>query len=174
MCRNPFVIALLAATIGGVGCKESPHANDRTGAPQGVASATPMTESDHALRKRHMIDYGHMHDGVLYHGTISDLDGPPQATWTFELNGVKTTQSRQLSEEEFDSIWNEMVDGKVFKNSLVSDPETPVDPIANHIITVFFSDGDTEMLRNYSIPGDEDDPAFLQWLKQLRIPEGSM
>src|SRR5436190_310847 len=29
----------------------------------------------------HLIDYGHMRDGVLYHGTISDMDGSPKSTW---------------------------------------------------------------------------------------------
>lgn len=133
-----------------------------------------MVESVPAPQKRHLIDYGHMRAGVLYHGTISDLDGKPKATWTFELNGKKTTETRQLSEEEFDSVWNGIVDNSIFKNFLVTDPETHVDPIANHIIALFYSDGDNELLRNYSIPDNEDDPGFLRWLELLRIPRGSL
>ena len=133
-----------------------------------------MTESDPTPQKRHMIDYGRMRDGVLYHGTISDLDGRPQATWTFELNGEKTTQTSVLSENDFDAIWNGMVDCGVFKDHLITNPDTPIDPVANHIVAVFYADGDAEMLRNFSIPGNEADPAFLRWLDLLRIPQGSL
>ncbi|MCG8454721.1 MAG: hypothetical protein MI919_00460 [Holophagales bacterium] len=171
--RSSLVIVMFTVIFGG-GCGESPRTNDPEPASQPATSGTPMTEADPAAPERRMIDYGHMRDGVLYHGTISDLDGKPKATWTFELDGEKTTRTRKLTEEQFDSILNGTIDSDIFESSLITDPETPIDPIANHIIAVYYSNGDTESLRSYSIPGNEDDPAFLRWLELLRIPEGSL
>lgn len=133
-----------------------------------------MAESNTTAKRSHIIDYGHMQNGVLYHGTFSDLDGTPKATWTFELSGKKTTQTRQLTEEQFDLIWNGVVDSDIFKKSIVVDPQSPVDPIANHVVSVFYSDGQKDLLRNYSIAGSEDDAAFLRWLGLLQIPNGSL
>lgn len=121
-----------------------------------------------------MIDYGHMRDGVLYHGTISDLDGEPLATWTYELHGEKTTQTRQLSEEAFDAIWNGLVDSQLFKSCLVTDAQAPVDPVSNHIIALFYADKDSQVMHNYSIPANEHDPAFLRWIELIEIPKGSL
>ena len=164
---------MLAVTLG-TGCEESPHSNDAAPISRPAANDTLMTATDSAEQERRMIDYGHMRDGVLYHGTISNLDGKPLATWTFELDGEKTTQTRELTEDQFESIWNGMAESSVFKNSLVTDSETRIDPIANHIVSAFYSAGDSETLRNYSVPANEDDPAFLRWLKMLQVPKGSL
>jgi len=174
MYRHSIITAIAIATFTS-GCDKSP-ANTTPAVPASEAAVANKAINAPAppRQKRHLIDYGHLTEGVLYHCTISDLDGKPQATWTFELNGKKTTQSRQLSEEEFDSIWNGIIDSKVFKNCLVTDPEAKVDPVANHIVAVYYADGDSETLRNYSIPHTEDDSDFLQWLGLLKIPKGSL
>jgi len=149
MLRHTLMIAALFSLILAGGCeRSSPTMNVAASAPQSIANDNAMTDANHGEPKRHLIDYGHMRDGVLYHGTISDLDGHSQATWTFELNGEKTTQTRQLSETEFDSIWNAIADGNVFKKSVVTDPESTVDPIANHIVSVFMP---TVNRRSYAI-----------------------
>jgi hypothetical protein len=54
----------------------------------------------------HVIDYGHMRDGVLYHGTLSDLDGSPKSTWTYEDGSEKVTRDLPIDGATFSALWN--------------------------------------------------------------------
>src|SRR5262249_57663276 len=58
----------------------------------------PRTAEGRAMR---LIDYGHLRDGVLYHGTVSNLDGTPKSTWTYEDRGAKVTRDRPIDEDGF-------------------------------------------------------------------------
>lgn len=173
MSRQSFFTVIAIATFA-CGCEQAPTGTTPAVPVSQAAVTDKAVNSTPTQQKRHLIDYGHMKGGVLYHGTISDLDGKSQATWTFELAGKKTTESRELSEEEFDSIWNGIIDCKIFKDCLVTDPKSKVDPIANHVVAVFYTEGDSEILRNYSIPHTENDSTFLKWLDLLQIPKGSL
>ena len=117
-----------------------------------------------------VIDYGHVFDGVLYHGTISNLDGVPKATWTFEKNGEKVTEDRPIDLPTFRSLWNRVSNLEVFKRNRVREGEKPVDPIADHVISIIFGDKDQPQRVFFAVPAAEADPQFQSWLKSLNVP----
>jgi len=121
----------------------------------------------------HLIDYGHMRDGVLYHGTISDLDGAPKATWSYEKGGRKVTHDQPIDLPTFRSLWNRIGKLEVFQRNRVRDPDRPVDPVADHVISIIFGDTEKPQRAYFAIPAGETDPQFLSWLKSLNIPKGS-
>jgi hypothetical protein len=122
----------------------------------------------------HLIDYGHMVDGVLYHGTLSDLDGVPKTTWSYEKGGKKVTHDQPIDLPTFRSLWNRVGKLDVFQRNRVRDPDRPVDPVADHVISIMFGDTNNPQRAIFAVPADESDPQFLSWIKSLNIPKGSM
>jgi hypothetical protein len=122
----------------------------------------------------HVISYAHIRDGVLYHGTLSDLDGTPKATWSYEKGGKKVTHDQPIDMPTFRSMWNRVGKLEVFQRNRVRDPERPVDPNADHVIMIAFGQSDQPQTVNFAIPAGETDPQFLSWLKSLNVPKGSM
>jgi hypothetical protein len=121
-----------------------------------------------------IIDYGHLRDGVLYHGTLSDLDGTPKATWTYEERGAKVTRDRPLDGETFRALWEGVVGGAVFRRHHVRDPNRAIDPEAYHVIYVEFRmPGVPEKRYLILVPAGETDPDFVRWLEALDVPQGS-
>src|SRR5262245_53972354 len=120
----------------------------------------------------HLIDYAHRRQGVLYHGTLSDLDGQPKATWTYEKSGRKVTHDQPIDLPTFRSLWNR-VNLDVFKRNRVRDPDRPVDPDATHVIGIAFGTTEDPKWAYFAVPANESDPQFLNWLKSLNIPTGS-
>src|SRR5262245_20037373 len=92
-------------------------------------------------RPMHLIDYGHIQDGVLYHGTLSDLDGEPKSTWTYERGGRKVTHDQPLDAATFRSLWNRVGNLDVFKRNRVRDRDRELDPLGTHVITIMFGEG---------------------------------
>ena len=121
----------------------------------------------------HLIDYGHMREGVLYHGTLSDLDGAPRATWTYEKAGQKVTHDQPIDLPTFRSLWNRIGKLDVFQRNRVRDPDRPVDPAADHVVSIIFGDKEKPQRAYFAIPAGENDPQFLTWLKSLNIPKGT-
>jgi hypothetical protein len=119
----------------------------------------------------HLIDYGHLRDGVLYHGTVSDTDGRPQSTWTFEENGKKVTRHLPLADETFDFLWNGVAALEVFRRCLVRGPEMPIDPAGHHVIGIAFEEGDQRGQYIFMVPVGESDPDFARWLETLNVPQ---
>src|SRR5262245_22636010 len=122
----------------------------------------------------HVIDYGHVHDGVLYHGTISNLDGVPKATWTYEKNGEKVTEDRPIDLPTFRSLWNRVTNLEIFKRNRIRDTERPVDPVADHVVSIVFGDKDQPQRAFFAISTGEADPQFQSWLKSLNVPYPSV
>jgi hypothetical protein len=120
----------------------------------------------------HLIDYGHVRNGVLYHGTLSDLDGQPKATWTYESGGRKITRDQPLDPAAFRSLWNRVGNLEVFKRSRVRDSNRPVDPVGTHVIGIVFGEAANPRRAHFAVPADEADPEFRSWLKSLNIPSG--
>lgn len=118
----------------------------------------------------HLIDYAHLRGGVLYHGTLSDLDGVPKATWTYEKGGRKVTRDLPLDAPTFRSLWNRVGNLDVFKRHRVRDPDRPVDPVATHVISILFGEPANPQRAYFAVPAGEADPQFLSWLKSLNIP----
>jgi hypothetical protein len=121
----------------------------------------------------HLIDYANRRDGVLYHGTVSNLDGEPKATWSYEKNGRKVTEDQPIDLPMFRSLWNRVGNLEVFKRNRVVDPNRPVDPDRDHVVTIIFGDKDEPKRAYFAIPAGETDPQFLHWIKSLNIPKGS-
>jgi hypothetical protein len=122
----------------------------------------------------HLIDYGHMRDGVLYHGTVSDLDGAPKSTWTFENGGEKVTRDRPIDVETFNYLWNGIADFEVFKYARVRSPGVPIDPRTHHVVGIAFEEGAQRGRCMFLIPVEERDPDFARWLEALQVPEGRL
>ena len=121
----------------------------------------------------HLIDYAHARDGVLYHGTLSDLDGEPKATWTYEKGGRNVTCDQPLDAPTFRSLWNGVGNLSVFKRNRVRDPDQEVNPVSTHVIGIAFGDPEKPQLVQFMVPADEADPEFRAWLKTLNVPTGS-
>jgi hypothetical protein len=121
----------------------------------------------------HLIDYGHRRQGVLYHGTLSDLDGEPKATWTYEKGGRKVTHDQPIDAATFRSLWNRIGNLDVFKRNRVRDANREVDPDGTHVISIIFGESENPQRIYFAVPTDETDPQFLNWVKSLNIPAGS-
>jgi hypothetical protein len=122
----------------------------------------------------HVISYAHLRDGVLYHGTLSDLDGVLKATWSYEKGGKKVSHDQPIDLPTFRSLWNRVNKLEVFKRNRVLDPVRPVHPVVDQVITIAFGDANNPQQAQFAIPADEADPQFLSWIKSLNIPNGSL
>jgi hypothetical protein len=121
----------------------------------------------------HVIDYGHMRDGVLYHGTMSDMDGAPKATWIYEEGGRKVTRDQPIDEERFRALWNGIAGLDVFRRHMVRGPDQPIDPAGYHVIGIAFQQQGQHGQCLFLVPDAEVDPEFVQWLQMLEPPQGS-
>ena len=123
----------------------------------------------------HLIDYGHMQDGVLYHGTLSDLDGVPKATWSYEKGGKKVTHDQPIDLPTFPLA----VEPHRQARCISAEPRARSGPASrpnrrscgqHH----FRRQGEpTAGLLSPCRPR-KSDPQFLSWLKSLNIPKGSI
>jgi hypothetical protein len=118
----------------------------------------------------HLINYAHERDGNVYHGTLSDLDGEPKATWSFDQGGRRVTREQSLDAPVFRSLWNRVGSLDVFKRCRVRDPNHRLDPAGIHVIGIAFGDPDEPQQATFAVPADESDPQFRDWLKGLNIP----
>src|SRR5690242_13670763 len=121
----------------------------------------------------HLIDYGHLRDGVLYHGTVSDADGRPKATWTYEDGGEKVTRDRPIDDDTFAALWNTIADAEVFRRSRLSAPDQLIDPVRFHVVGIVFDQDGRRGQCVFLVPADERDPEFVRWLEALDVPQGS-
>ena len=118
----------------------------------------------------HLIDYGHVRDGVLYHGTISDADGTPKATWTCEEDGQTVTREQPISDETFDVLWNGVAELAVFRRHAVRSLDHPIDPERFHVIGIVFQQPRQHGQYLFLVPAGETDPEFVRWLATLDVP----
>jgi hypothetical protein len=119
------------------------------------------------------IDYGHLRDGVLYHGTLSDLDGTLRATWTYEREGKKVSHDQPIDAATFRRLWNGVGKLGVFHKNRVTDPSRQIDPEGYHVISIVFGKPDEARRQLFLVPALEEDAEFQGWLKALNIPVGS-
>lgn len=119
----------------------------------------------------HAIDYGHVRDGVLYHATISTLDGTPKSTWTYERGGRKLTRDQAIDRATFEYLWNAIVGEDVFRRHKLRDRSRQIDPVNYHVLTIVFGDAQQPKKQAFLVPAEENDPTFKRWLETLNIPE---
>jgi hypothetical protein len=122
------------------------------------------------LRDLHMIDYAHLTGGVLYHGSLSDLDGTPRATWTYEDAGELVTRDRPLDQETFERLWHGCA-ASVFQQAIAVDMARPVDPTAFHIVSLVFTQNGAFGRCASLIAAGEIDAEFVAWLQLLNRPD---
>jgi hypothetical protein len=127
-------------------------------------------ESESKIANIRVIDYGHMRDGVLYHGTVSDLDGAPKSTWTYEQSGRKVIRDRPINQQSFKMLCDGIKDYSVFQKNLVKDSKARIDPSTFHVVSVISDDHGRQLTQIFLIPGGETDSEFTQWLKTLNVP----
>jgi hypothetical protein len=118
----------------------------------------------------HLIDYGHLRDGVLYHGTVSDLDGTLRSTWTYEEGDGKVTRDLAIDGETFAFLWNGIADFDVFRRCAVRGQDLPIDPTSYHVIGAVFDEGGQRGQCMFLVPASEADPDFIRWLQALNVP----
>jgi hypothetical protein len=121
----------------------------------------------------HLIDYGHLRDGVLYHGTISNFDGIPKATWTYEDGGQKVTRDQPITDETFNLLWNGIADHEVFHRYMIRSPGQQIDPEHYHVVGIIFRQGKQQRQFLFMVPASETDPKFVEWLQALNVPQGT-
>lgn len=122
----------------------------------------------------HVIQYVHGQDGVLYQGTLSDLDGVARATWSYERGGKKVTHDQSINMPTFRSLWNRVGKLEVFKQNRVRDVNAQLDWNNNHLVSIIFGDKDNPTTVYFAVPTSETDPQLQSWLKSLNVPKGSM
>jgi hypothetical protein len=122
------------------------------------------------ISNMHVIDYAHIRDGVLYHGTVSDLDKSPKSTWTYEQGGRKVTRDQTINQQTFQLLCDGIKDYKVFQKHLVRDSKTRIDPTSFHIVTFIFAEAGQERTHVFLIPAGETDAEFTKWLNALNVP----
>jgi len=119
----------------------------------------------------HAIDYGHVDSGVLYHGTISNLDGgQPKATWTYEQNGRKVTRESAVEDMTFAFLCSGLTSTNLFRRYAAQDEDQEIDPQANHVVSYLFEEGDDRGRQIFLIPTSERNPDFARWLSALGVP----
>jgi hypothetical protein len=121
----------------------------------------------------HVIDYGHVRGSVLYHGTVSDLDGVPKSTWAWEQDGREITQEQPIDQDTFRFLWNGVASLDVFRRNGILDPDRKLDPVSHHVIGIVFQKGPEPTHRCFLVPAEESDPEFLGWLEALNVPAGA-
>jgi hypothetical protein len=117
----------------------------------------------------HVIKYVHERDGVLYHGTLSDLDGVPKATWSYDKDGRRVTREQSIDAATFRSLWNWVGKLHVFKQHRVRDLDREMDWAGTHVVTIAFGEPDDPKQVSFAVPIDEADPHFRDWLKALDV-----
>jgi hypothetical protein len=122
-------------------------------------------------REVHSLDYAHMVGGVLYHGTLSDLDGEVRSTWTYEESGEVVRRDRPLDRKTFEWLWGGVGALPVFHRNLCNDMGRAIDPTAHHVVSLVFTEGGEFGRCVCLVPADEADEAFGQWLRMLGRPD---
>jgi Suppressor of fused protein (SUFU) len=118
----------------------------------------------------HAITYTRERDGVFFHGTISDLDGAPRATWSFDHDGKRVKHEQPVDAPTFRKLWNGFAKIPAFRRHKVTDPDRDMDWKKYHAILVTFGEPGKPRQQAFLIPPDEADPEFRDWLEALDVP----
>ncbi len=121
----------------------------------------------------HAIDYGHKEGDILYHGTLTDLDGQPKATWTYEENGRKVTREQPLEQMTLAFLCYGLDNLKLLQQYAATDPSQQIDPVRNHVVGYMVEEGDQRSRQIFLIPAAERHPDLARWLAALNVPRPS-
>jgi hypothetical protein len=105
-------------------------------------------------------------------GTISDLDGSPRATWTYDQDRRTITRDRPMDQDSFRLLCNGIDKYKVFKKYSVRDLDAEIDPANFHFVSFTTIQDGQPKIRCFMIPTGEHDGEFARWLQALNRPPG--
>jgi hypothetical protein len=117
------------------------------------------------------IDYAHRVGDVLYHGTLSNLDGEVRATWTYEENGEPVTCNRRLDQDTFAWLCAALGNLAIFRESLCNDQMEVIDPVTHHVISLVFTENGAYGRCVCLVPASNTDEQFRVWLERLNRPD---
>jgi hypothetical protein len=119
----------------------------------------------------HAIDYGHVDGGVLYHGTVSNLDGgEPKSTWTYELHGRKVTRELPVEDTTLMFLCYGLDNLELIRQYAAVDEDQELDPATHHVVSYMFEAGEQRGRHIFLIPAAERHPDFQRWLSALGVP----
>jgi hypothetical protein len=121
----------------------------------------------------HAIDYGHREGWVLYHGSLTNLDGDPKATWTYEESGSKVTRDRPIEDMTFAFLCYGLDNLALLRQYAATDPNQEIDPDRYHVVSYMFEEGERRGRQLFLIPATERHPDFQRWLAALDVPSGN-
>ena len=125
------------------------------------------------MQGRHCISYWTAEHGIAYHGTISDIDGVPRATWSYDEAGQRVTRDLPMTAEAFAFLCRGFAEFGVFRRCLARPkpgerfPAKPADWVNYHCILL--EEGPEQ--RPFMVPAHEADPDFVRWLEALNVPK---
>jgi hypothetical protein len=121
----------------------------------------------------HAIDYGHKEGDILYHGTVSNLDGEPKATWTYEENGRKVTREQPIEQMTLAFLCYGLDNLALLRQYVATDPSQQIDPVRFHVVGYLIDEGDERSQQMFLIPAAEQHPDFRRWLAALNVSRRS-
>jgi hypothetical protein len=116
------------------------------------------------------IDHGHVDGGILYHGTLSNLDGEPKATWTCEQAGRKVSRELAVEDTTLMFLCYGLDNVDRIRRYAAVDEDQEIDPVRHHVVSYLFENGDQRGRSIFLIPSTERHPDFLRWLAALGVP----
>jgi hypothetical protein len=120
----------------------------------------------------HCIDYAHGDNSVLYHGTVSDLDGVMKATWSYEEQGEKVCREFAIDRVVFEALWDGLIDLAVIRRNVAKDMTAIVNLFTHHVIGAYWHEGAIPGMFVALVPQDHQDADFVTWLHHLNVPNG--
>jgi hypothetical protein len=156
MIRASIITFLMLFAIG---CDRSADKGKPISSPSGK-NAGESEPAEAGGRHMRVIDYGHMRDGILYHGTLSDLDGSPKATWTYEDRGKKITRDQPIDKATFEKLWTSITSSEVFRRHRASAAGKQIDPVRSHVVGIAFEKQGKKGQDLFLVPADEGDAEF--------------
>src|SRR4029453_4575563 len=118
----------------------------------------------------HAIDYGHKEGDILYHGTVSNLDGDPKATWTYEESGRKVTRDEPIEQMTLAFLCYGLDNLALLRQYVATDPSQQIDPVRFHVISYLGEEGERRSRQIFLIPATERHPDFQRWLAAPNVP----
>jgi hypothetical protein len=118
-----------------------------------------------------MIQYAHETGGVFYNGTISNLNGPVIATWSYDLGPTRATKDRMIDPGTLAWLRRGIELLPVIRNGLCYEMGRDVDPAEHHIVTLIVSENGEVGRSIYLVPAVPWDAEFQLWLLGLKRPD---
>ena len=118
----------------------------------------------------HSIDYAHFQGELFYHASVTDFDGDVKRTWSYDSPAGRQHESVQVSQSDWETLWNGLVSSTFIQSSLVKDPNAAIDPFGFHVIGYSAQEGAIPTIGAIQVPVRNPPQEFVQWLRHLNPP----